>query len=199
MGLKMPFLRPRIFAALALAVAAGAAGVLYVIHASAVHASDKPPPDLARLVLQHSPITAPAVGFDGADGKRASLASFQGRTVILNLWATWCAPCVRELPQLVRLQSALPAVSVVAVNVGRDNPAQTAAFLKSHGAGGLAPYVDSNAALIRAFNTEGLPFSVIVDPNGHELARAVGPCEWGTPAAIDYLRMFTAAKARPSS
>ena len=199
MGLKMPFLRPRLFAALVLAVAAGAVGVLYVIHTSTVHAAGKPPPDLARLIVQRSPAVAPAVGFTGADGKRATLASFQGRAVVLNLWATWCAPCVRELPQLVQLQSALPGVTVVAVNVGRDNPAETATFLRSHGAGRLSAYVDSDAALIRAFNTEGLPFSVVVDPKGRELARALGPCEWGTPAAIAYIRALTAPPAHASS
>jgi len=199
MGLKMPFHRPGLFAALALVVAAGAASVLYVIHASSVHAEDKPPPDLARLILQPRPTAAPVAGFTGADGKRATLASFQGRTVILNLWATWCAPCVRELPQLVQLKAALPGVAVVAVNVGRDNTAETAAFLKSHGAGGLATYVDSDAALIRAFNTEGLPFSVVVDAKGYEIARAIGPCEWGTPAAIAYLRTLTAPTAHASS
>jgi thiol-disulfide isomerase/thioredoxin len=199
MGLKMPFLRPRLFAALALLVAGGAASVLYVIHASAVHAGNKPPPDLARLILQQNPMSAPAVGFTGPDGNRVTLASFRGQTVILNLWATWCAPCVRELPQLAQVQSALPGVAVVAVNVGRDKTAETAAFLKSHGAGGLAAYVDTDAALIRAFNTEGLPFSVIVDPKGHAIARAVGPCEWGTPSAIAYLRILAAPAVHASS
>ncbi len=174
-------------------------GVLYVIHASTVHASNKPPPDLARLVLQQNSAVTPLVGFGQADGKRDTLASFRGHYVLLNLWATWCAPCVRELPQLARLKSALPGLTVVAVNVGREKVAQTAAFLQTHDAGNLPVYVDSDAALIRAFQIQGLPFSVLLDPNGREIARASGPCEWATKASVSYLRSLTVPVSRVSS
>jgi hypothetical protein len=102
---------------------------------------------------------------------------------------------VVELPQLAKLSSALPGVTVVAVNVGRDNAAGTAAFLKSHGAAKLAVYVDSDSAMLRAFEISGLPLTVLLDPKGREIARAVGPCDWGTPAAVAYLRSLTAPRA----
>jgi thiol-disulfide isomerase/thioredoxin len=199
MGLNMPFRRHRLLAALALLIAVGAASVLYVIHSSAVHAELKLPPELAHLALEPTPTAAPMVGFTGKDGNRATLASFQGRYVLLNLWATWCAPCVRELPQLARLKSAVPGLDVLAVNVGRDDAIQTAAFLQSHGAGGLPAYRDSDVALIRAFGTVGLPFTVLLDPKGREIARAVGPCEWGAAAAISYIRALTTPPASASS
>jgi thiol-disulfide isomerase/thioredoxin len=199
MSPEMPFQRPRLLAAIALLFAAGLVSVLYVKHASAVHALGSPPPDLARLIVQPNPLAAPAVGFSQAGGKRDALASFQGHFVLLNLWATWCGPCVGELPQLAKLSSAFPGLTVVAVNVGRDNAAETAAFLKSHGAAKLAVYVDSDSALLRAFETSGLPLSVLLDPKGREIARAVGPCEWGTAASVAYLRALTAAAPRASS
>jgi len=186
-------------AILAFLVAAGAASVLYVIHPSAVHEGLRPPPELARLVLQPGHPRVPDVGFAEADGKRELLASFRGRYVLVNLWAPWCAPCVRELPQLARLKSALPGLQVLAVNVGRENAAQTGAFLKSHNAGALSVYVDRDVALIRTFNTTGLPFSVLVDRGGHEIARALGPCEWDSPRAISYLRTLTGSPLRAAS
>jgi len=195
----MPFQRPRLLAAVALVIAAGVASVLYVIHTSAVHAVGRPPPDLARLIVETKPLSVPFVGFGETSGKRVTLTSFQGRYILLNLWATWCAPCVGELPQLAKLTSALPGVAVVAVNVGRDNAAETAAFLKSHGAAKLAVYVDSDSALLRAFEAAGLPLSVLLDPKGREIARAVGPCEWGTPASVAYLRTLMGAPSQASS
>ena len=199
MGLKMPFLRPRILAAVALVFAAGVVGVLYVIHASSVHALGKPPADLARLVVSHEPAKVPTVAFSDADGKHDTLASFHGHYVLLNLWATWCAPCVKELPQLTKLKSAYPELDVVAVNVGRDNAVQTATFLQSHDAGNLTVFVDSDSALIRAFSADGLPVTVLVDPDGREIARAVGPFDWGTPAAVAYLRELISAGSRAAS
>jgi thiol-disulfide isomerase/thioredoxin len=195
MSPEMPFQRPRLLAAIAPLIAAGLASVLYVIPASTVHAAGKPPPDLARLIVQPKPVATPAVGFSEGSGKRDTLASFQGHYVLLNLWATWCGPCVGELPQLAKLASAFPGITVVAVNVGRDNATQTAAFLKSHGAAKLAVYVDSDSAMLRAFEISGLPLSVLLDPKGREIARAVGPCEWGTPASVAYLRALTASRA----
>lgn len=182
-------------AALVLIVLAGAAGVWYVIHANPVPVKAGPPPELARLGVLPAPETAPGVGFADADGKRVTLASFRGHAMLVNLWATWCAPCVRELPELAHLKSALPGLDVVAINVGRDNAAETAQFLRAHGADGLSVYVDRDAALIRAFAIQGLPFSVLLDADGREIARALGPCEWSAPSAIAYLRKLAAPRA----
>jgi thiol-disulfide isomerase/thioredoxin len=195
----MPFSKIRLLAVLALLVAAGVISVLYVIPASAVHAAAPPPSALARLTLDRTPAALPVVAFADADGKRAMLASFRGRYVLLNLWATWCAPCVRELPQLAQLKAALPGLVVVTVNVGRENAADTKAFLGAHGAGSLPVYVDSDAALLRAFNLQGLPFTTLVEPSGREIAQATGPCEWAAPAAVAYLRALTSPAARAPS
>lgn len=185
-GPAMPFLRLRTLIALGLLLLAVAGSVLYVIHARSVHAPLTAPAELARLQWD-APQPVPAVAFAGGDGTRSTPASFAGHYVLLNLWATWCAPCVGELPQLAALQSRLPALKVVAVNVGRGSARQTAAFLKSHGAAGLAVYIDPDAALIGAFNAPGLPETILIDPQGREIAHALGPCDWAAPAAADYL------------
>ena len=144
----MPHFRPVQFAALVLL--AGVA-VLYVIFGRPVHAPG-PPASLARL-QPVAPTTLPEVAFSDANGARHTLGAFKGRYVLLNLWATWCAPCVRELPALAKLQRAMPpgGLTIVAVNVGRGSPADTLAFLKAHDASGLTGYFDPDLGLMRVF------------------------------------------------
>jgi thiol-disulfide isomerase/thioredoxin len=166
-------------------------GVLYWMTASTVHA---PPAALAPLKLAAAPQPAPAVAFTGPGGRIANLHDFKGRYVLLNLWAPWCGPCVKELPALAALQRALPAdrFVVVPVDVGREGQADAQGFLAGHGAGALQTYVDSNAALLRAFGGYGLPMTALIDPEGREIAHAEGAPEWGKPESVAYLRQLVA-------
>ena len=161
-------------------------GVLYARGLMNVHQSLKPPAVLAALVLEKSPKPAPRVGFADAAGGHHVLTEYKGRYVLLNLWATWCAPCVSELPALARLQGAVPGLKVVAVDVGKDKPADAGAFLKTHKATALGTYVDNQVTLTRAFGAYGLPVTVLIDPHGNVVARAEGPAAWSDPAAVDY-------------
>ncbi|MGH6870652.1 MAG: TlpA family protein disulfide reductase [Rhizomicrobium sp.] len=185
----MPRLNFPLIAAVLAALVILGAGALYVMHRAGVHAS--PPPSLAVLAFDPAPRTMPDVAFSDAKGARHALAAFKGRYVLLNLWATWCGPCVKELPALARLQAADPAIAVVTVNVGRNGAADTAAFLKEHGAASLPVYMDTNVALIRAFGAAGLPLSVLIDPQGREVARASGPADWDQPDAIAWFKALS--------
>jgi thiol-disulfide isomerase/thioredoxin len=168
-------------------VIAAAFVLLYLRHGG-VHAS-APPATLAALHGE-TPKTVPDVDFSDASGGRHALSAFKGHYVLLNLWATWCAPCVKELPALATLQGAVgPArLTVLTVNVGHGGAAETAAFLKAHNAGTLPVYLDSDAAFIRAFGAFGLPLSILIDPQGHEVARALGPANWDAPDSIAYFK-----------
>lgn len=128
--------------------------------------------------------------FLDANGRAVSLSDFKGHPVILNLWATWCAPCVRELPALGHLARTLErsGATIVAVNAGRESTAETADFLKRHGAGNLAVYRDPQLALLAAFGAQGLPFSVLIDARGREIAHVSGPIKWDAPDAVAYFR-----------
>jgi thiol-disulfide isomerase/thioredoxin len=130
------------------------------------------------------------VAFSDSQGARHSLAEFKGRYVLLNLWATWCGPCVKELPALAKLKSSLKGarIDVVAVNVGRSSIDDTARFLSDHHAASLTAYLDTNIALMRVFGAYGLPLTVLIDPQGRLVAKALGPAEWDDPAAIGYFR-----------
>lgn len=164
--------------------------VLYGIVAGPVHAPGPPPSSLSRLTLSQTPAPVPDVVFTDATGLHHTLASFRGRTVLLNLWATWCAPCVRELPALATLSRTLPAkdFAVVAVDVGHGKPADARAFLSAHGAGALTLYLDSDITLVRRFHAYGLPLSVLIDAKGREIARAEGAQDWDAPDAVAWVR-----------
>jgi thiol-disulfide isomerase/thioredoxin len=181
--------RPLVLAALAVVLIAVAA-VLYVNRAS-VHA-DHPPAVLSALTPVAKPEAAPAVAFTDAAGKPHMMSEFKGKYVLLNLWATWCGPCVKELPQLANLKGAVPdGFTVVAVNVGRSTEAETKGFLAAHSASALAAYTDHNLAMMRAFHVYGLPVSLLIDPKGHVIARADGPAPWDAPAAVDYFKALS--------
>ena len=177
-----------LFVPIALAGALAIA-VLYVILAAPVHAPP-PPAVLSRLTLDRTPHKAPAVGFLDGSGRRHALSEFRGRTVLLNLWATWCAPCIRELPALAKLSRAVPArrLTIVAVDVGRDGPDKARAFLAAHDAAALAIYLDSDLSLVRSFRAYGLPLTVLIDPKGREIGHAFGAEDWSSPDAIAYLK-----------
>ncbi len=185
--------RPYVIAIAAAAILALATiAVLYVIPSSPVHAK---PPELAALAPAKTPLAEPEVAFSDALGNRHLLSAYRGRYVLLNLWATWCGPCVKELPALAKLQAAIPEreFTVVPVNVGRSGAAETAQFLKEHGAANLPVNTDSSVALMQALHAYGLPATVLIDPQGREIARAEGPADWDAPASIAYFKALVHA------
>lgn len=155
---------------------------------------------LAKLKPDAKPVPIPAVAFSDATGARHNLSEFRGRYLLLNLWATWCAPCVKELPALSHLQSAIGSqkLTVVPVNVGRDNAADTAKFLKHHHAA-LPVYIDTNSAFLHAFGAYGLPLTVLIDPQGRETARAIGAVRWDAPESIAYFKSLEGSSRKSSS
>jgi thiol-disulfide isomerase/thioredoxin len=162
-----------------------------------VHAYAIPPASLAPFTANATPLAVPQVAFSRAGGTRIALSQLKGRYVLLNLWAPWCAPCVRELPALAHLQSSIPSnrLSVIAVDVGRGTPSDARKFLDAHGSRALVTYVDSNHALLRAFGAFGLPLTILIDPKGREVGRALGAVTWDSPEALDYFRALTAPHA----
>jgi len=142
---------------------------------------------LTKLKPEKPGRPVPPVSFIDANAVAHPLSAFRGRYVLLNLWATWCAPCVRELPALSHLQAAVgpERLSVVPVSVGRDTAIETTAFLKQHKAM-LPVYIDAKSAFLHAFGAFGLPLTVMIDPEGHEVARASGAIRWDAKDSISY-------------
>jgi len=188
--------RTRLFAILAAGVAAAAiAAVLYGNIGGDVHAGGPPPAVLDKLKLTGGRPAVPAIGFRDAMGKEVTLADFHGRYVLVNLWATWCGPCINELPELARLQQELPQdrITVVPVDVLEKLDAEKIGeFLKMHGAERLPVYLDRELSTQRGFVANELPLTVLIDADGHEVARAAGGQKWGDPASVAYLKAISA-------
>ena len=154
--------------------------------------------EVAALAMAQSPFRVPDLTFKDATGAGKTLADWRGRTVLLNLWATWCVPCRREMPALDALQAKLggPDFQVVAVNIDTRDPQKPLAFLKEVGATHLAYYSDRSAGVFEdlkeAGKAFGMPTTVIVDRNGCEIGAMAGPAEWSSE---DGLKLVSAAIA----
>lgn len=145
-----------------------------------------------------APRPAPGVDFSASDGRPASLADFRGRWVLVNLWATWCGPCVREMPSLDRLQARFGGrLTVVAISEDRSGAQVVDPFRQKLGLTNLALYLDPKANAQRAFAVRGLPTSFLIDPQGRILGRLEGAADWDAPDIVarlnSYLRQDEAA------
>jgi thiol-disulfide isomerase/thioredoxin len=141
----------------------------------------------------------PDLTFRDAGGQPKTLADWRGRTLLLNLWATWCVPCRKEMPALDALQDKLggPDFEVVAVNIDTRNLDKPKNWLQETGIKHLAYYSDSNAKVFQDLKSVGkaigMPTTLLIDPKGCEIASIAGPAEW---ASEDGLRLVGAALGR---
>ena len=153
----------------------------------------RPPENVASrpsmMTLHEAPRELPALRFVGGEQNAVALSDFRGRTVLLNLWATWCPPCVDEMPMLDALQRALggPDFEVVALSVDRGGAAPIRAFYERIGVQRLDVYVDPSAMALDELGTVGLPTTLLIDAQGREIARLTGPAVWDSPAMIAFL------------
>ncbi len=149
------------------------------------------PAALSGVVAVEGAPDAPEPAFFDEAGAPVTLAAFEGRFVVLNLWATWCAPCVAELPALARAQEALgDDALILPVDMEDKSAEDIRAFLNENGAGDLPAYIDRDLNVMRAFEafSVGLPYTIFIDARGRQVATASGPQEWDDPEAIAYIR-----------
>ncbi|MCB1908244.1 MAG: TlpA family protein disulfide reductase [Rhodocyclaceae bacterium] len=139
----------------------------------------------------------PEIRFQDARGNSRSLADFRGRVVLLNLWATWCVPCRKEMPSLDRLQAQLggPAFEVVALSIDKS-PQAVREFYREYGIRKLALYIDPSAEVTSTLGAVGIPTTLLVDGDGRERWRRVGPAEWDAPEEVARIREYIQAGAR---
>lgn len=150
-------------------------------------------PLAAFLVKADRPAVAD-LSFKDAQGSEIRLSKWQGRVVLLNLWATWCAPCRKEMPTLADLQRQLGSkdFEVVALSVDRKGLAASSAYLKETGADSLGLYVDDTTKSLDDLQGLGLPLTVLIDRKGHEIGRLLGPAEWNSPEALALIKAAVA-------
>jgi thiol-disulfide isomerase/thioredoxin len=150
--------------------------------------------EVAALTMATTPLRVPDLAFLDANGQPKKLSDWRGRTVLVNLWATWCVPCRKEMPALEELQTKLggPNFEVVAVNIDTRDPDKPKKFLKDANLTRLGFFSDEKAKVFQDLKSVGralgMPTSVLVDGQGCEIATIAGPAEWGSEDAVKLIQ-----------
>lgn len=141
--------------------------------------------DMRKLAVHAEPIPASDVPFVGEDGSDMTLAAYEGKHILLNFWATWCAPCRAEMPHLAELQHEFKGdtFEVVTIATGRNPLPAMQAFFDEIGVDNLPLHTDAKQNLARSMGVLGLPITVILDPEGNEIARLQGDADWRSDSA----------------
>lgn len=166
----------------AIALIAGGAGTYVALQPGAATV-----PEQGSVLRMHaSPRVFPEIAFVDGMGKPVTLANFRGRTVLLNIWATWCPPCREEMPSLDRLQKALggPGFEVVALSLDAGGAEEVKRFYQETGIASLAIYVDPGMRATAKLATPGVPTTLLIDGQGRELGRHAGPASWDDPEVV---------------
>jgi thiol-disulfide isomerase/thioredoxin len=145
---------------------------------------------VAGLKPTDPPVAAPDIVFVSADGGEHRLGDFLGHGMVVNLWATWCAPCVEEMPSLAVLSKALAPsdIAVLPLSSDRGGAKAVEAFFQEHDITGLPVLLDPRGAAAHAWQARGIPTSVLIDRKGREVARLEGAADWSTPAVAALVR-----------
>lgn len=175
---------------LTVAAALYTGGLLLANLASAQDLAAMAEGDMRKLVIHEEPLAASGAAFLGDGEAETTLADLLGEVVVLNFWATWCAPCREEMPTLAALQEELgdEGVRVATVATGRNDPVEIDRFLTDVGADALPRWRDPRQQLAREMGVLGLPVTVILDREGMEVARLAGDADWSSESAVAILR-----------
>ena len=171
-----------------------AAALVFLLAAPALGAADEGEADmpdrtkLGEFVPSSQPFTAPAISLADTNGHSIELSELRGKLVLVNLWATWCEPCLREMPSLERLQSRLgERIAVLAVSEDRGGNKTVEPFIAKLGLKSVKIYIDPKSEVGHAFGARGLPTSFLIDREGKVLGRVEGAAEWDSPKILGVL------------
>jgi thiol-disulfide isomerase/thioredoxin len=179
-------MRTALGAVAVLLLAAAAMGAYQAL----THSRGEPALRIPRMTMLSAPRTLPPLDIRDAAGHPVSLDRFRGKVVLLNLWATWCAPCRKEMPALDRLEAKLggPDFAVLAISIERGGVAKVRAFYGETGVKALRVYIDEQGEASAAIRSPAIPTSVLVAGDGREIGRLYGAAEWDGPAAVGFIR-----------
>jgi thiol-disulfide isomerase/thioredoxin len=146
---------------------------------------------LEKLVQSEAPKRLPSISFTDGDGRKRNLSEWRGRVVLLNLWATWCAPCKVEMPSLNRLQARLGGAdfAVIPISLDWSGPGKPRRYLRENKLDQLGLYLDDSKTIMQSLGAPGLPLTVLIDREGRELARLAGAAEWDSVEAVALIRL----------
>ena len=160
--------------------------------------SEKITGTMAKFIISEKPQPVTQITFYDEQGRKVDLSFMEGKVVLINFWATWCGPCRREMKDLGELQAELggPDFAVVALSSDRKGIPVVRKFYNDYNIRHLLAYNDKSGKSQREFQIYGLPTTLLLDRQGRELGRLVGPAEWSSPEAIDLIRNAMGRKSR---
>ena len=163
---------------------------IYLITTNFSYALEKP--DLKNLFLIKSPKTYEDVIFKDINQKNVNLADFKGKLIILNFWATWCAPCKEEMPSLDDLQSnsKLSNLKIFPINIGQEDISKSKFFFKELNIKYLNIYFDAPITLAKKFSLRGVPTTILFNKQGKEFARIIGSIDFKDEKFINWLKNY---------
>ena len=163
---------------------------IYLISSSSSYAIQQP--NLKNLVIHKDPIKLEKIKFKNVDNEIINLSVFKNSLIIINFWATWCAPCIEEMPSLNRLQvnPKFENLHVIPINVGKDNIEKSNNFYKKLKINNLKLYFDNDTDLPNKFLLRGLPTTVFVNKKGEEFARVIGFVDFDDKEIIKWLQKY---------
>ncbi len=185
-------LRRKVFWGAGVVAAAAATAIFFGVDFGT---SDAPPAfrgQIQAFQTKQPPADAPDLTFTDADGQARRLADFKGKVVLLNFWATWCVPCVEEMPSLEKLHAKLGSdqFTVIALSVDREGQSIVKPFVERLGLAKLPVYLDRSGASMRTFGVRGLPTTVLIDKEGREAGRLEGIADWNSDSAAALVRHY---------
>ena len=149
------------------------------------------------FVINSQPRALPVVRFADGNGRAMTLQDFRGKFVLLNIWATWCVPCRKEMPALDRLQAKLggPGFEVVAISIDRDGLPAVQEFYLQTGIKQLRVYLDKSGEASANLGATGIPTTLLIDRESREIGRKIGPAEWDSPEVVTLIQGYWGAAA----
>ena len=163
---------------------------IYLITINFSYAFEKP--DLKNLVLIKNPKLYEDVIFMDINQKNVNLDDFKGKLIILNFWATWCAPCKEEMPSLDKLQknTKLDNIKIFPINIGQEDISKSESFFKELNIQNLEIYLDAPITLAKKFSLRGVPTTIIFNKEGKEFARIMGSIDFNDKEFINWLKLY---------
>ena len=163
---------------------------IYLVASTFSHAEEKL--DIKNLVLTKNPKTYENVIFNDANQNSVNLSDFKGKLLILNFWATWCAPCREEMPSLDNLQVNLELnnLKIFPINIGREDISKSESFFKELNIKNLDIYFDTPITLAKKFSLRGVPTTIFFNKKGEEFARLIGSIDFNDEKFIKWLKNY---------
>ena len=164
--------------------------IIYLTIANFSYALEKP--DIKNLILLKNPKAYEDIIFKDINQKNVNLADFKGKLIILNFWATWCAPCKEEMPSLDYLQSntEFDNLKIFPINIGQEDPSKSELFFQKLDIQNLDIYYDSTITLAKKFTLRGVPTSILFNKEGKEFARIIGSIDFNDEKFIKWLKLY---------